>query len=691
MRSCMARVAFRGRRIGRNVAWGLVLLLFCACAAQGAAAAGFGNKKVVLPGFAPLELTGTQLRLGERRYDWDQSFLPVDLAARGSSLAGPMLLRLGIAGETVLMTPTSVRVAESTPHHVVIKASGEPAPGLSVKVTTRVEYDGVAMVTLTLSPSAPIDVDSLDFEVEVRSNPATRMLKFQTADIRVQRRDHVIEPSYAGPFLNAIGIGDGDRSFWWFADNAEGWIWNGDTVTELAPVAEDRLRLRQRLIGSQYHVAKPMTMRMNFLVTPVRELGSAWRRERITGGVSNAEGKLGLIQGWWSTAFAHTALPFTEPPPEVVAQIPASDYANYPGLAANREILTRNLETKGIYSLPYFSAHCLTEIDPKLARKRAAWEVEPPFVVISPDGSYPTPFEKPALSHRVPAYANYVLARMNKEIDKLGMSGLYLDHASIMDSKNPAHGAWVDSNGITQPSTDILGMRQFLKRLRTLFYLKGKPGFLLVHASNSELIPAYTFATAIVDGEQFRQRLVADDYIASVSLDQVRMQTAPGQYGVRNVWIPQFERFHAGDPTWPGSAAERQAFRNFMTLVLLHDGEFWPTFVPQDERLALLGALDAFGTDDASFQGYWSPAPLATTTRAPARISVYRRADSLLLVVGNLSASAEDVDVSVDLAGAGLPEGATARLVPDDTPLAFAGGSLALPVPAKDFRLIEIR
>jgi hypothetical protein len=667
----------------------LLLLASCVLPAQELHAAGNpAAKAIVLPGFAPIEVEGLQVRLGDRVYDWTDAFLPT-VYSRGSLLAGPMLLRLEAQGQSVAAVPSQVQILSRAPHKVVVKARGEPLPGLALVVKTVVEYDGVAMVTVTLSPSAPLDVDRLDFEVDLISNPATRALRFQTADIRVQRRDHALEPSYAGPFLNAVDVADGDRSFWWFADDAQGWIWNGDTVTELFPVDTDRLRLRQRLIGASHRVAARMTMRMNFLATPVKDLGSAWRRERLTAGVSTAEGEWGLLQGWWSTAFAHTALPFTEPPDAIVSQIPATDFGNYPGLASNREILERNL-TKGIHSLPYFSAHCLSEIDTKLALRRASWEVDPPFVVMSIDPSYPAPFEKPALSHRARSYGKYVLGRLGKEIDKLGMTGIYLDHASIMDSKNPSGAGWTDSNGVVQPSTDILGMRAFLKGLRTLFHLKGKPGYVLVHASNSEIVPAYTFATAIVDGEHFRQRLVADDYIGSVSLDQVRMQHAPGQYGVRNVWIPQFDRFHGNDPGWAGSAAERAAFRNFATLVLLHDGEFWPSYVPQDERLALLGALDGFGTDEAAFRGYWSTAPYATTARPLARVSAYRRPGRLLLVVGNLGASGDAVDVTVDLADAGVAAGATARLVPGNAPLAFANGRLDVSVPGKDYRLVVI-
>jgi hypothetical protein len=681
------------RKGGASARTGIVrlalVIVVLASILGGPAHAGRARRQsIVLSDFAPIEQSGTQLVLGDRIYDWDGGFLP-EVYTRGSVLAGPMVLRLSIGGQRFALVPNAVDVVSSNPHDVTIQAVGEPYPGLHVLVTTRVEFDGVAMVTVVLSPEVPIDVDGLDFEVDVRANAATRMLKFQTSDIRVQKRDQPIQPSYAGPFLNAIGLADGERSFWWFADDAVGWIWNGSTVSEVTPIASDRIRIRKRLIGARHRVSAPMTMRMNFLATPVRELGSSWRRERFTAGVSTAEGTVGRIQGWWSTAFAHTALPFTEPPLSVLQQIPAGDSANYPGLETNRFYLERNLG-KGIFSLPYFSAHCLSEIDPMLAARRAQWEVDPPFVVMSVDPSYPTAFEKPVLSHRSLAYGDYVLDRLALEIDKLGMPGIYLDHAPIMDSKNPNH-AWVDSNGRTQPATDILGMRSFLKGIRTLFQLKGQPGYLFVHASNSELIPAYTFATGIADGEHFRHRLVNVDYIGSIPLDQTRIQHAPGQYGVRNVWIPQFEKWKASDPSWLGSAAERRAYRNFMTLVLLHDAEFWPVYIPQNERLGILSALDGFGVSGATFHGYWSAAPYATTSRSQAAVSLYRRAEKVLLVVGNLATSAQTVDVRVSLAAAGLPAGATARLVPDGTALPFASGRLDVSIPARDFALIEVQ
>jgi hypothetical protein len=660
--------------------------------ARAAAVSTPGSAEIVLPGFSPVQVNGLQLSIGSRVYKWRaNSFLPTRVDGAGRQIAGPMNLRIASGGRSAIAAATSVRVLESTGHHAVIEARGTPIPNLALRVTTRVEFDGVAMVQIDLTPSAPIDVDALDFELDVVSNPYTRMLKFQSADIRFQARNHVITPNYAGPFLNAIDIADGDRSFWWFADNAEGWVWNGPTVTELSQLSSDRLRLRQRLIGARYRVAGPRTMRMNFLATPIRELGSAWRRERMAAASTAAEGQIAKFLASWSTAFAHMALPYTEPPAEVLSQIPSGDWANYPGLAANRDLLAKNLANRGLHTLPYFSAHLLTEIDPGLRQNRAQWEVMPYFPVVSVNDSYTTPFQKPALSHRATGYADYVLARMNEEIDKLGMTGLYLDHASIFDSNSPANGAWVDSNGRTQPSTDVLGMRSYLKRLRTLFYQKGKPGYLFVHASNSELVPAYTFATGIVDGEHFRKKLVNNDYIGSISLDQARIQHSPDQYGLRNVWINQLDFMNTSNASWRGSEPERRAFRNFLTMVLIHDGEFWPGASPQDERLALIGALDTFGVAQASFTGYWSTDPLATTATAQTRVSVYRRGARLLVIVGNLAPAGQTVDVTALLAKVGLTSAATARLVPTGGNVPHSNGRFSLSIPARDFRLVEFQ
>jgi hypothetical protein len=653
-----------------------------------------GSNPIVLPGFAPIVTNGTRFTLGPRTYEWRNGYFPVRMDSLSTPMAGPMNLRMTVGGRVFLATGATVRVTEAYGHHVVVVAEGTPTPGLRVRTETRVEFDGMAWVKLTITPTAPVDIGRIDYEVDVLANVHTRTLRFATSDIRVQRRDQRIEAAYRGPFLNALGIADGRRSFWWFADNARGWRAAGD-VTELAPVASNRVRLRQRLLEGPQRLSQAMNVEFGFLLTPVREMGSSWRADRITAGVSAAEGQRGKIQISWDTAFSHMFLPYTEPAASLSARIPLPDRNAYPGLAASRALVERFRTSYGIHLLAYFSGHCLSDFDPMLVQSRPVWEVDPPFVLRAGHGSYPTPNAKPVLSHRAKSYSDYLLYRMDEEIDKLGLAGIYLDQASVMDSASPSHGAWVDFAGRPQASTDILGTRALLKRLRTLFHQKGKPGYVLAHASNNELIPAFTFATAIVDGEQFTRRLVSDDYIASLPLDQARLQMAPGQYGIRSMWIPQFSYFHASDPAWKGSAAEKRAYRNFLALTLVHDAEFVPQDIPAQDRLNVLAAFDGFGTPMSTFHGYWIDRPLARSPLSTVAISAYRRSSPtrLLLVVSNLSPSGNTVPIEIDAAAAGFPIGAGTQAWdrPSGTAIPWVGGRFSVPIPGKDFRLIEIR
>ena len=96
------------------------------------------------------------------------------------------------------------------------------------------------------------------------------------------------------------------------------------------------------------------------------------------------------------------------------------------------------------------------------------------------------------------------------------MDGIYLDHGPPHDSNNLLNGGWYDSNGKLQSSLDILALRSFLKRLKTLFYVKNKPGYIFVHNSNREIIPSYGFVFGTIDGEQYRNSLINGNYLDSL-------------------------------------------------------------------------------------------------------------------------------------------------------------------------------
>lgn len=649
-----------------------------------------GQDEIVLPGFDPIRTEGTTVRPGGRSYVWEKSFLPIRVDSLGKHLTGPIRLvaRTGSVSRDLLAT--DVRLVETSDHHAIVRASGEPIPGLRLRTETRVEYDGVAMVELVIEPDTAVELDGLDLVVDVDANRYTQMQSFAATEIRGRHRRPRVEPPYRGDFLNAVGLADGERSFWWFADDAKGWIWNGDTVTEVEPRG-DVVRIRQRLIGAAHRLSEPMNLAFNFLATPVRSLGSEWRADRIVATANRQWKGLGKLHLWWTTAFAHVDLPFTTFPPGVEARIPKSDRSGYPGLAENRKNLAEWRRELGIERIPYFSAHVLSELDPTLARHRSEWEIDPPLVMKSGVSRLGTKFEKPFLSHRSRAYQDYVVFRLDRELGRLGASGIYFDQGGVIDTRNRAHGGWLDSRGRLQPSLDILGLRQFLKRVRVALHNRGQPGYVFIHNSLVEIIPAYTFAWGMVGGERFRHQLKNDDYIGSISVDQTRVRFAPSQYGVLNVWIPQFFYFHKGEASWNGSPGQRLATRNFLALSLIHDVPILPTGLDLDVWRAWVRQSDDFGVDAARFVGYWNEDLGVAYDPADVRVSRYSHGGQTLLLVANLGAGAKRVRLSIDRGALGLPEGPVAMWVEAaGKSQALTGSEFELTVPERDFRTVRI-
>jgi hypothetical protein len=153
-------------------------------------------------------------------------------------------------------------------------------------------------------------------------------------------------------------------------------------------------------------------------------------------------------------------------------------------------------------------------------------------------------------------------------------------------------------------------------------------------------MPAYTFAYATVDGEQYRDGRVRNgDYLALISIDELRTRMAPDQYGVATIWLPSAWTDHLGDKSWPGSLAQRTAYRRLMALALVHGILDWPVGAHPKERQELLQALDRFGIARARFIGYWNEHNPVRADAPSALVSAYVRQDNdtCLVIVTNVS------------------------------------------------------
>lgn len=662
-----------------------------------------GMEELVLPGYQPVHVKDQTLQLYARQYTWGTSYLPVLITSRGQKLTGPMTLVLKSNGLDLDLTPTTVQIKENGGHHVSVVSKGITLKGLEVEVTTRVEYDGLAMVTVQLRPQVPISVEGLAYEVDIARSQWTETLGFTAEGIRPQKNRHdVLQLPYRGDFVNVLDFADGERSFWWFADNAKGWILNDkETTTEVIDFPHF-IKLRQRLISGPFTINKPMIFAFNFLATPVRDLGEDWRSERIVAAHPSAyEASLGgKYKTWWTDAFAHDAYPYTVHPPNIAKQVSLYDLTVYPGLEHQRNRIKETITRYGIHWIPYFSAHCLITLDPAIQNYRKLWEVLPPAVLRDGLAPYQTVYDKPLLTHRAESYSNYLLWRLDQEIDQLGMAGIYLDHGMVFDSYNPENGGWIDSKGRKRSSLDILALRKFLKRLKTLFYLKGKGGYIFVHDSNREIIPAYSFVTGTVDGEQYRRThggppiLQDGDYLKILDLNEMRTRFSSHQYGVISIFLAGEWNSHVGDQGWQTSELNKRAFRRLMAVTLLHDTLYWDPYAHPKERERLVKFLDSFQFSKSQFVGYWNLRGSIQTNHEDVRISYYQRNHdkALMLVATNISDNPLNAMITLDKEKLGLSSARKLVRVTgfDNEGFLFDDKTIALSIKGKDFALIRI-
>ena len=570
-----------------------------------------GRDEIVLPQFDPIRTDGLSIVLdGVRSYEWNEDgLLPARIRHAGNSVAQGMFLRVKVDGELQeLIADSPPQIVNVGGHHANVVASSVIGKGVSVRVSTRVEYDGVAMVSIELQASPQARLEYLDLTLVVDAPQSARLLRFDAKTIRKRKKRFVFPIDYQGGFSNAFGIATGEHSFWFFADDARNWVFDESPALTIERTEPDTAVIRQVLIARPSTISGTRTLKINFLATPIKT-GADWRRTRVALNGGREEGRYGSVQLWWIDAFAHQTLPYTVIPAGAESRLPRHDVEHYKGAAAGRRII-HDARRNGVHRLPYFSAHALSAIDPMFVAFGDQWAARPPYVIPeSSDGPFTSKLSRPWLSHRSPEYADYLLSRFDKLIDELGFTGLYFDQGGVIDSVNADH-AWTDANDRIRSATDILGMRMFFKRLATLFYLKGKPGYIFVHNSASPVIPAYTFVSGMVQGEEYRVRMNKPDYITNVDIAELRSAYSPGQYGIPTYWLSVLWSKHMrmrGEMArreWFETRDYRHGLNGYFGLAMLHDIQMW-TSAPLKMRRPLIEYLDRNKIYRAKFRGYW--------------------------------------------------------------------------------------
>jgi hypothetical protein len=599
-----------------------------------------GKERIVLPGFFPLKIKNNEIFLYKKSFNLGQ-FPPVQsIKSELGTLLEKVHIKVYIDSKFIEVDNFQHSLIESASDRIIIKSTAS-SEEFVIKWYSTIEYDGFVDNFVEIIKSNPgVKIDKIETVYYVPASNNSQVIGFKAKGIRKQKnRNDLINTPYSGEFINALGFIDSRKSFWWFiedpSDLADTNINNSTTIFK-----KNSKFVFSQIIADREFPSNRKTVRFGYFLTPIKNINPAWRKRRILyGNPSEEQRRLNSkFKIWWTDGLAYDAFPYVSYPEYSKSKLSIKDIRIYPGAKTNYEKILKYRYDYGIELLPYFSGHILSELDEVLLRYKKQWEVIPKKTFKDLMKPFSTHFDKPVLSHRAKGYSDYLIWRFSHIIDKLDINGVYLDHGPVINSSNSNH---TDSPSIVSRyggSLDIYGMRSFLKRLRTIFHVKGKEGFVFLHISNRELYPAYGFAFGLINGEQYRRSLTDANYLDIVDINEFRIRFASMPYGILTYWLPVEWTNHKDLKKWNGTEHQRTTYRKEKGLALIHDIPIWPQGSHKPERTKLIEKIDKYGIENAKFVGYWNSHNVFKSSDDRILISFYHRnLNEFLLIAYNTS------------------------------------------------------
>ncbi len=310
--------------------------------------------------------------------------------------------------------------------------------------------------------------------------------------------------------------------------------------------------------------------------------------------------------------------------------------------------------------------------------------------------SFRTPFDDPdygrtvqrysdewAAGLYVPSHRDYLMWAYRQWHDRASMDGIYYDNTFPQLAGDLSSGlAWVDADGKVQPSYNVFGAREFMKRVQTYFLQTGPPPVLKAHITDAPVVGYLGFCDFWMDGEnggyltaEQEQRAAqgelfdfVDRWYNPAGLANLRV-TLGRMWGV----MPQYLYSWGEDPTF--------AMLGLFDL----DNNYW----------VMNGLKYNFGLreTDCEYIPYWDAlAPAAIVKGGPdVFATVWKRPGQARVLVSNLSPEARAVDVQLDAGKLDLPAGATATDEQTGAAVTIRNGTrLSLPVDRHSYRVVLV-
>lgn len=635
------------------------------------------------PLFENLAVAGSRVSCWNRAYTLGADGLLAAIQNGGETvLTAPMRLTGQIDGEDPSGMELTRETVESLPHAHLVRTRARLGDVLFTTLT-RIENDGMARFTIEIQSERDIAFEDLAIRIPLRdagcdylhyiaeTRAKSASLELARGDGRVwgsreaqilyekEVREHRSDVGGAlknanvkNSFLPLVWVGSGNAGLAWFAESDAGWQdQEGRSIVELSREGEV-LEMTIHVVMGQL-TKKTLTLDFGLQATPVKPLPPRWRTWQHYNARGLHEGRQiernqhtydeNIVSGFGDVLMFDLDCIGLSTPNRFSRKITHPE--------TTRTFIQRCREKN--YKVFSYVTPFLIDQDDAAMDGRQDWRRVPYLSrAWNHDG-----IEKRQdyLCHNGPGNLLHILQSVEDLVTRYDIDGVYIDVPFFNGGCMAPGCTHLRADGSPQPIFRIFQMREFYKKLASIFVRHGKYPYLLVHNSTGTLIPAYSWCWAGKPGE-----FMADIGYSKNHNEYFRdhrskaiVELNPHPWGLVTFCMDdlKFTRYEIIRAKKDRPFTSKEDFEDhlkarYLSIPLLHDSLLmnWCSTPKFSYPLHRARRDFGIGEDDVTFHPYWDKTSMKSGHPAVA-LSYYLRPGGVLLNLVNFS----DADVEFDL------------------------------------------
>ena len=623
----------------------------------------------VLPPWTPIVTketkAGIDLSCWGRTYEIDGSGLPTQIKALDKNiLSGPIHIEVIRDGKPLALTPaTQVSDVNAAGHEVRYLGSLQ-GDGWKIVNAAHLEYDGYLQYRIRLEPQGgPQRVDSIKFVIPLTYDDGRYMHAASTnlAEMRAMVTTNALKTDKgplwdssqqaAGPVYNGHGLTVGNfKSYVWvggvkrglafLADSDKDWVPDDTKKVSSSEITrtDTGVSLVLNLVSRPFTFDHAREITFSLQATPVRPLTDDFRQARNQLQLGTAfVGPDPDGWGWnggqlWLRNFTFHYLGGQSSAPFPINWDRNKEFINGDlvkrfGPAASNGVVTAYQAMDAFFHHPEID-------DPRVPGLQGAnW-----YGYLTPEITGHRDVYDAAMSR---TEVEYRIWRYQRWIKETGLHGFYFDNSFTGFNANPDAGLGYvidlpdrpNLHGKIQPGFAWAGIRDMLKRLRTVIVEEGHRPYLWIHGTDTFVIGAYAFADFVLDGEDGPNITPKNPWFSEKwSPEYMQTLNDSSKWGLAINMLDAMQEF-----TGPNDVGQwRLSFRDYSGYLMLHDNEG-----------STYRYLDWNGLDlgrKADFLPYWDPAVASALNTGNYKVfaSGWRQDNALRVIVFNRSSETQN-------------------------------------------------